>query len=422
MAGALKLAALTVLLTLAAAPARAQTRQSLLEYVTAALRKDNALSAADQARMVSAIKERFADYANRVVRAEDTSAADVVMRMIIEGTFDETPPERIADVAFAAYQAAGRGAPADVVEGIALYGYRKKIPGDRIATWANGYKNLTDAKVPPEVAADLVRNAMEKDWDDRTFSLLKQAMYQAAKERLDARAFAIYLMGNMQAGAKPGALSAEALSYFRKCARTKTAPKLPAYEGVFAQKPAEAAPRNVPIIPDAPAVPVAPARTVTLAEPPASAKPALLERQAETPAPAKTISPERALAMAALWPGLEATAVSYLGTPYVWGGVTHKGIDCSAFTQNTYGENRVGIPRVSRAQWKTGKPVEWRDLREGDLVFFNTMGVGVSHVGLVMDPKGPRFMHASSSRGVVRDDLTKRYYKTRYLGARRIVP
>jgi len=71
-----------------------------------------------------------------------------------------------------------------------------------------------------------------------------------------------------------------------------------------------------------------------------------------------------------------------------------------------------------------GSALDWSEqrLREGDLVFFNTMGVGVSHVGLVVDAKGPRFMHASSSRGVVRDDLAKRYYKTRYLGARRVVP
>jgi len=50
------------------------------------------------------------------------------------------------------------------------------------------------------------------------------------------------------------------------------------------------------------------------------------------------------------------------------------------------------------------------------------MGAGVSHVGLVVDPSGPKFMHASSSHGVMEADLNKKYYKTRYLGARRIVP
>lgn len=127
--------------------------------------------------------------------------------------------------------------------------------------------------------------------------------------------------------------------------------------------------------------------------------------------------------MTGLWPGLDRSSRSYLGTPYVFGGVTHRGIDCSALTQNSYGENRVGIPRNSRQQWRTGDKIDVKDLQEGDLIFFNTMGVGVSHVGMVMDPQaGPKFMHASSSRGVVIDNLSKNYYKTRYLGARRIVP
>ncbi len=392
------------------APARAAGRQNLLEYVTAKLSADAALSPAEKTRLLAAIKDRFADYAATVVPANDTAAADVVMRMIVEGTFDETPPERIAEVSFEAFQAISRGAPVDVVEGIALYGYRKKIPGDRISLWANGYKNLTDAKVPPEIAADLVRNAMERDWDDRTFMLLKQNLYQAAKERFAMHDYAVYLFGNMLTGKKmPGALCAESLNYFRKLAKTKAKPVLPPYEGVFSQKPMPEVvyeakpqePQTAPVI-----EPAAPEKQAP-AVPPPSVKP--------TPR-------ELGVAMDTLWPGLSNSARSYLGTPYVWGGVTHQGIDCSAFTQNSYGENRVSIPRVSRQQWKTGETIAWKDLREGDLVFFNTMGAGVSHVGMVMDGGKLKFMHASSSHGVMQADLNKNYYKARYLGARRIVP
>ena len=146
---------------------------------------------------------------------------------------------------------------------------------------------------------------------------------------------------------------------------------------------------------------------------------------ASAPAKAAATPPtpaEMGLAMGGLWPGLYTSAQSYLGTPYVWGGTTHKGIDCSAFTQNSYGENKVRIPRVSRDQWKTGDPIQWKDLQKGDLVFFNTMGAGVSHVGLVVDGNGPKFFHASSSHGVMEQDLSKNYYKSRYLGARRIIP
>jgi len=125
--------------------------------------------------------------------------------------------------------------------------------------------------------------------------------------------------------------------------------------------------------------------------------------------------------MAALWPGLDATSQSYLGTPYVWGGTSHNGIDCSGLTSSTYGENRVRIPRVSRDQWKIGTPQETAALKNGDLVFFNTLGVGVSHVGMVVDAPRRRFIQASSSKGVTVSDLDGKYYKTRYLGARRVV-
>ncbi|HAM36855.1 MAG TPA: hypothetical protein DEB40_10685 [Elusimicrobia bacterium] len=450
---------LTALSTLlAAAPAQAQPRQSLMEYVSANIGKDKALSTTEQERLMAAIRDRFANYANTVVRKNDTAAADVVMRMIIEGTFDENSPERIAEVSFAAFQAISRGAPADVVEGIALYGYRKKIPGERISIWSNGYRELTDFKVPPEVAADLVRNAMEHDWDDQTFRLLKQGLIQASKERFNLRDYATYVFGNMLTKKqRPGALSATALGYFRKIAKTKTPPELPPYEGVFSRKPTdklvyeakpqEPAPAELPRPGGAPPAsesqpPVQAQITAPPPEPqPAPSAPTPMPEQAQPthstpavprsspktaksePAPKRALTPkELGLAMATLWPGLQGSARSYLGTPYVWGGVTHKGIDCSGFTQNSYGENKVGIPRVSRQQWKTGEHIEWNDLREGDLVFFNTMGVGVSHVGMVVNAQGPKFMHASSSRGVVQDELSKKYYKTRYLGARRIVP
>jgi len=61
------------------------------------------------------------------------------------------------------------------------------------------------------------------------------------------------------------------------------------------------------------------------------------------------------------------------------------------------------------------------ELREGDLVFFDTSGNGVSHVGMMVDVARGRFIHASSSHGVVEAELEDRYFQTRYLGARRVV-
>ncbi len=438
-------------------PAAAQPKQNLIEYVTAAVNQDKAYTPADRAKLLAAISDRFADYRFQVVHPDQPQGAQVVMRMIVEGTFDGTDPERIADVAFAAYQAIGRGAPADVVEGIALYGYRKKIPEDKISTWANGYNEMAQNNVPDAVAADLVRNALEKDWDDSTFNTLKWGLVGAAKEGLDLKDYATYVFGTMQKdeSARPGALTAKATEYFRTLKRTGGKPELPDYEGVYNRKPIpppvyEAKPKVEEPAPQA-AVPEEPkpeskAAPVEKTQPEIAPHPLPAEGPQSIPQrgskptsegttssrPKKTAPPTPpadstpaalGLQMSKLWPNLNTSARTYLGTPYVWGGVTHSGIDCSGLTMSSYGDNRVKIPRVSRDQYKIGEHVNSKtELHEGDLVFFNTMGVGVSHVGMVVDAKNRKFIEASSSHGVIITNLDQKYYLPRYLGARRVVP
>ena len=398
---------LLLLSALLAAPASAQGRKNVMETLTAALNSDQGYDAAGRAQLLSAIKTRFADYGLQVVNESRKTAIPVVLHGITEGSFDEAPAERVAEVAFAAYQAMSRGADPEVVEGIALYGYRKKIPGERLAAWANGYRNLTDNKVPGDVAADLVRVAMEKDLPDSEFNILKWALVDGVKKGHDPKDYATYLFGNVFAGKGPGRVSGDAALAFAKAKKSRTRVALPPYEGVFTKTVAAEAPA-APV--EAPAAPV---------EAPVAQAPATT---VETPAAEKDHeAAPTSRRLTEIWPGLEGSAESYLGTPSVWGGTPHKGIDCSAFNQNSYGENKVKIPSVSRDQWKTGDKVD-AALRDGDLWFFNTMGVGVSHVGLVVDAKKNTFMHASSSKGVTRADLDKNYYKQRYLGARRVVP
>lgn len=424
-----------------AVPAAAQTRLNLLETLGAELAKDRAYSPAERAALLSALESRFADYGLQVVDARRRAGVPVVLHIITEGSFDEAPPERVADVAFAAWQAMSRGAPAEAVEGIALYGYRKSIPGERIAVWANGYRQLVEAKVPPDVAADLVRLTMERDIDDSTFNTLKWALVDAVKDGHDPKDYATFLFGRVAGGERPGKVSGDAKAVFRKAKKEgRKVADLPSYDGVFTkapppppvyEPPVEAKPEKLvtvaPPPPSEKAVPSAPAAKPSAKSPPKAA-PAAPKAPVAVPArpaapktpvehPAAPATPE----LEQVWPGVNASAHSYLGTPYVWGGTTRAGIDCSALMQNSYGENSVRLPRVSREQWKSGKKVDGA-LREGDLVFFNTMGVGVSHVGLMLDPKTRKFMHASSSRGVVIDELDKKYYSARYLGARRVVP
>lgn len=109
----------------------------------------------------------------------------------------------------------------------------------------------------------------------------------------------------------------------------------------------------------------------------------------------------------------------WYGVRYRSGGNTHSGVDCSGFTVAVYAAAYgLTIPRVSRDQYKTCRKISTTDLQEGDLVFFNTNGRGVSHVGVYLGNN--KFMHASVSRGVMVSDLFESYYMKRFVGAGRI--
>lgn len=114
---------------------------------------------------------------------------------------------------------------------------------------------------------------------------------------------------------------------------------------------------------------------------------------------------------------LTATASKYIGVPYVYGGTTASGLDCSGFTQIVFKQLGQNLNRTAAAQYKQGTPVAKADLQEGDLVFFNTAG-GVSHVGISLG--GSKFIHAGASTGVTTASLNSSYWAKRYIGAKRV--
>lgn len=114
-------------------------------------------------------------------------------------------------------------------------------------------------------------------------------------------------------------------------------------------------------------------------------------------------------------------AAGWLGTPYLDGGHDRRGVDCSGYTDCLYREVvGRGIPRTAYGQWLEGKAISVENIRPGDLVFFQTTGAGVSHVGLSLG--GTDFTHASSSKGVMISSLNDPYWHDRFMGARRMSP
>jgi cell wall-associated NlpC family hydrolase len=110
---------------------------------------------------------------------------------------------------------------------------------------------------------------------------------------------------------------------------------------------------------------------------------------------------------------------TWLGTPHVWGGTGKKGVDCSGLIQTVYASTLgVHVPRTTAEMKKHGDKVQRSDLKTGDLVFFRPDGDG-RHVGIYMSNN--EFVHASSSRGVMRSHLTDTYWDRYYDTARRVL-
>ena len=114
-----------------------------------------------------------------------------------------------------------------------------------------------------------------------------------------------------------------------------------------------------------------------------------------------------------------SAAYSVIGTPYVFGGTSPYGFDCSGFTQYAFAQAGISIPRTADSQLYYGRQVSMDNLRVGDLIFFTTYEPGASHCGIYVG--NGNFIHAGTSTGVTVASAFTGYWGARYYGACRIL-
>jgi cell wall-associated NlpC family hydrolase len=343
-------------------PHKAVPAADPLDNFSILVEKDGGLSADEKKQWVSLTRKTFTG------KSFNFDYSRLVYDILSQAKFDEVDLEKAVQIAFSSAKAVNRKAPEDEVSDLALFAFSVHLSVDEIHLYAVTAKKCKTASVPVHVTQEMIRHAKEDKWTEKTFTTIMEGLIKAARQNLDTEKVGLFMLISVaQKLGTPEKIVQDALTNAKKRA----------------------------------------------ASPPDKKK----EQSVKKPA---SLQSSRTSQIALDYDTLRRSVESFIGTPYVWGGNTRHGVDCSGFTKLVMYENGYVIPRVSRDQAKAGTHVYKDNLKLGDLVFFDTKGRGlVTHVGLYLG--GNLLVHASSSKGVTIVLFSDRYFQSRYVTSRRIV-
>jgi cell wall-associated NlpC family hydrolase len=415
----------------------AERKKNLLEYV--AERED--LTRKQKANWDKAIRLTFG---GKSLNDGEDEGVTVAKSVISAAIFYDIPPKQGAKAAYEAYGDSLRWVPPPIAINYQILSFQGRRPKASAKQLAFQFPRYFNEEMAPDLASwwsDMLKQGKIPDWEQpeikellgQTRKLMRPMMldrlWQAAQ--LQARLKGNPNSSDLQRDLKD--LGDELHRDFAKVhphddnaqdfySRYQT---LANVLNVDAQPaPAVKRPKQVKAPPPPPPVRKPTPKTSTPPKKPPMFAPAAPKPKTPQPKPShQVVAPLSGDPLVPPYQGwkkrLSKEVNSWIGTPYVFGGTSRQGVDCSAFTRAVFnGALSIRLPRNSRAQFRTGKSIKQKQLKPGDLVFFDTLDRGrVTHVGVYL---GNGVMaHASSSKGVTRAKLGKRYYQRAYWGGRR---
>ena len=443
------------------------------------------LTAADQVSLESQLRSKI-DNLPTLTPDQSQIMSGVVSAGIFdyqgEGDDEELGPEalkRIADVAGLAYRALAEGLPGEAVEEISQAALGVELTDQVFQATVRTLPRLQQAEMPPSALRSWLGYALAEEWPADLIEAAGEGVARAVRLGGDPEQMALAVtlaVAQSPSDRPPGEIVQEALDFLlgpvdpsegrrRQAiyqslldATTVGLPRRVAYglyehalqegwsaaltdgvmkgvqQGIAQGLPGEqlALALVVRVEQDGTQVPVDRMvreeidfvrKFLGLPEPQVEKPPPVPPRAEQLPSPA--VPPPSPGAIS--WKSIRRSIDTFIGVPYLWGGETRQGTDCSGFTQTVYSEQGVRIPRVSRDQHKhlksagalVGGSRRQNRLERGDLVFFNKNGRGrITHVGMYIGEG--EFAHAACSKGVVISNFQKRYYQRLFVDGGRV--